>query len=373
MLTIVRPVPQALRCVLLVGDQTGADGALVFFASTVDDSLTMKTLPKPMPSEMTPEVRAMIDLRRSAEQRGHYEPLGRVLTFETAHGTIQFGTQLGEGTGPDLAICSSASLSEKDAADVVFRTMPEDRAELHKYCLLVLQAWLGLPTLRRNIQKDGQNVACPRCLHVCDVCDGTGKKQCEGLDCGGRGWVWGNWIDCPGPGCRGETGTFKGGCPECASSPIQGQVREKLVCPMCKGSKVMTCSGCRGTKKRSTGQVGGSLDWRVPACKACGGTGWKGELVAQDVGKFTNAILRCTFKTHNAVAGDYFALGPIYSFTVKDFNSNRLRIFDVTQDSGGDYLMLLVPASPRQKPQKAYLVGGVVQERMAGEAMTPLK
>ena len=159
--------------------------------------------------------------------------------------------------------------------------------------LLVLGAWTGLPALRRNTQ-----VPCAKCQHICDVCSGFGKKQCEGLDCGGRGWIGGKWISCPGPGCHAETGQYKEDCAKCLKSEVRGMVREQVVCPMCKGElgpngfTVMTCSGCRGTKKRSTGRVNGSLDWRLPVCKSCAGTGWKGEFVKQDVKKFTNAELQ---------------------------------------------------------------------------------
>ena len=64
----------------------------------------MTTAKNPKPSEMSPEVRAMLDLRHQAEQRGHFEPLGRLLSLDTGHGVIEFGTQQGEATGPDLAI-----------------------------------------------------------------------------------------------------------------------------------------------------------------------------------------------------------------------------------------------------------------------------
>jgi hypothetical protein len=296
----------------------------------------------------------LIDARHQAEQRGHFEPLGRVLSFETAHGVIQFGMELGEGTGPDLAV--------------------EDGG------LIVLGAWSGLPALCKPLTTPRldrnkrptytgetgslvsfdapgavavlDNVPCPKCRHACNICDGEGQKQCQGLNCGGRGWIPGNWISCPGPGCRADTGTFKGDCATCAHSPVRGLIQEEMVCPMCGGSKVMACEGCRGTKKISTGRLNGSLDYRLPACKACGGTGWKSQLVEQDLAKFTNAIL-----------GKYLALGPIYSFTVKDYSTMRPRTFEVSVDSAGDFLMLMVPASARQKPQKAYLVGGVVRER----------
>ena len=328
----------------------------------------MKTPAKPKPLEMSAEVKAMIDVRHSAEQRGHFEPLGRLLHLETAHGMIEFPTEQGEGTGPDLALCSPLQLSEKDARDVDFRMSEREKTEeLEKYGLLILGAWRGLPPLRRNLQKNGVNVPCPRCQHTCDICGGTGNKQCEGVDCGGRGWISGKWIDCPGPRCKADTGKYKADCVTCANSQVRGLMVKEVVCPMCKGSKVMTCSACRGTKKRSTGHVNGSLNWESPACKACGGTGWKGELVTQDLKKFTNALLLkidryATPVSKQISSGEFLALGPIHSFTLKDFTTLRLRMFDVSPDAHGDYLMLLVPKTPRGN-SRAYLVGGVVRER----------
>jgi hypothetical protein len=321
--------------------------------------MSMKTSSKLKPSEMSPEVRAMIDVRHQAEQRGHFEPLGRLVSLETAHGVIEFGTQQGEATGPDLA----SMFEERENGGV-------GRAD----ALLVLGAWTGLPELRRNSQ-----VPCAKCKHICDICEGFGKKQCEGLDCGGRGWIGGNWVSCPGPGCHAETGQYKDDCAKCLKSEVRGMVREQVVCPMCKGERgpngftVMTCSGCRGTKKRSTGRVNGSLDWRLPACKACAGTGWKGEFVKQDVNKFTNAELSAD--THKQKANvdkflrytSFLALGPIHSFILKDFGTRRIRSFEVSQDSAGDFLMLLVPKVVRGSRSKAYLVGGVVREVGSGE------
>lgn len=328
----------------------------------------------------------MVELRHQAEQRGHYEPLGRLMTMDTAHGVIEFPAERGEGTGPDLAEVTSTQdwpIGMKRDGD--------------GSVLIVLGAWAGLPPLRQSLKTPrldrhgkplftGENgrsvpegtpgavqvfdhVSCPKCLHVCEVCDGNGTKPCEGLNCGGRGWIGGNWKFCPGPGCREETGMYKPDCATCATSEIRGQVREQVVCPMCEGEKVMTCSGCRGTGKRSTGHVNGSLDWRLPPCSACGGTGFRGVCVKQDVAKFTNAQLDPLKWQDGKVwpAKTMLALGPIYAFTVNGFGLNRIRTFDVSRDSLGDFLMLLVPASPRTKPQKAYLVGGVVRERVAGQ------
>jgi len=295
---------------------------------------------------MSGEVRAMIDVRHQAEQRGHYEPLGRLLSLETGHGIIQFGSQQGELVGPDLAWGNVADAGSTELENT----------------LLVLGEWVGLPALRKNTA-----TPCSKCKHECDICAGTGKKQCEGLDCGGRGYTHGLWLPCPGPQCFKDTGHFKADCATCTESEIRGQIREHVECKMCKGTGIMVCSRCRGTKKFSTGRVNGSLDWRMPACKACAGTGFKGEFIKQDVAKFTNAELRCMFKSSKAMQMDMLALGPIHSFTVKDFNSGNFRVFDVNPDAAGDYLMLLVPKVQRRNA-RAYLVGGVVRER-SGQAV----
>src|SRR5271157_5307327 len=310
------------------------------------------------PTEMSGDVRQLIDERHQAEQRGHYEPLGRLLVLETAHGVIQFPIENGEGAGPDLAhsVCG------------------DDDCDANDNSLLVLGPWRGLPPLRRN-----STTPCPKCRHACDICDGSGKKVCEGLDCGGRGYVLGPLLLCPGPGCRKESGQYKPDCATCATSPVRGQIQEQLECPTCKGFRVnggvslMICSRCRGTGKFSTGRINGSLDWQLPKCKACDGTTFKGTWVAQDLAKFTNAALGIgvpkksgpRVKPTFVSSKQTLVLGPIHSFTVDAFGARRMRVFDVGQDSAGDYLQLLVPANGRQRPQKAYLVGGVVRERAA--------
>lgn len=309
------------------------------------------------PSPISSEVRSMVDLRHQAEQRGEFSPLGRLLSLDTSHGLIQFGTQQGECVGPDLG---QADFPPIDGQKISMATG-----------LLVLGAWEGLPSIRNNSQ-----TPCPKCVRICEVCAGSGKKQCEGLDCGGRGYTLGKWISCSGPGCHAETGQYKPNCVTCGKSDVKGMVREHAVCMMCKDFRVhpddtfssMTCSACRGVGKRSTGRVDGSLDYRLPTCKACAGTTWKGEFAAQDVAKFTNAILD-PLKWQDGKkwpTQTMLALGPIQMFTLKDFGSGRVRTFGVLPDSAGDYLMLLVPKVLRGHP-KAYLVGGVVRESGSGE------
>jgi hypothetical protein len=105
----------------------------------------------------------------------------------------------------------------------------------------------------------------------------------------------------------------------------------------------------------------------MPACKTCVGTGFKGEFVKQDVDKFTNAALWRPGVPNGRNPQKFLALGPIHSFTVKDFNSGNFRVFDVNPDAAGDYLMLLMPKVQRRNA-RAYLVGGVVRER-SGQAV----
>ena len=297
---------------------------------------------------MSSDLRTMVDLRHSAEQRGHFSPLGRLLSMVTQHGVIVWPSERGEGVGPDLAWL-----------DV---KVPENSRIEGGDFLMVLGAWAGLPALRKN-----SDVPCPKCRHACDICDGSGKKVCEGIGCGGRGTVPGAGEICPAMGCSKDSGKPNPVCDKCGGS---GWWVDLLTCPMCTGSGKMTCSRCRGTGKFSTGRVRGSLDPQLPRCKACDGTGRKGELVPQRLSKFTNAMLCRVLPYSRNVARSkktrmlcYLALGPIYNFAVQDFTTSKLRTFEVSPDDKGDLLFLLVPASSRQKPQKAYLVGGVVRER----------
>jgi hypothetical protein len=301
---------------------------------------------------MSPEVKAMIDVRHQAEQRGNFSPLGRLMYIDTAHGRIEFPAENGDGVGPDLAFLLRQTLLPSVADE-----MRESGIQVES-ALLVLGAWAGLPPLRRNSGKP-----CPKCRHDCDICDGSGKKQCEGFGCGGNGWIPGPWKLCPAPGCSAQLGKPNpSGCEVCRGA---GQIPEELPCRMCKGTKIMTCSRCRGTGKFSTGFINGSTDWRLPKCKACGGSSYQGTHQMQDVAKFTNAELVSLSRTSPSARPDtkkHLVLGPIYSLCVSDFESSRARVFDVGVDSAGDLLVLIVPANARQKPQKAYLVGGVIRE-----------
>lgn len=290
------------------------------------------------PSPISDEVRAMIDLRHSAEQRGNFSPLGRLLWLQTEHGTIQFPADLnGVVTGPDIGAAVVEKSSTPDGP-----ICPDTNA------LLVLGPWAGLPALRVNTSKP-----CPKCRHICDACAGSGKKLCE--LCGGKGWRPGKFLPCSGAGCNGETGNFKPDCGVCGGS---GQIVERVKCPMC-GAKakdaddftLMVCSKCKGTKKYSTGRKNGSVDWDGPKCPACLGQCTIGNWVPQNVKKFTNARL-----------GEFRVLGPIVSFMLRGYESGRGITFDASPDASNDLPVLLVPLRARGL-QKAYLVGGVVHER----------
>ena len=296
-------------------------------------------------------MREMVNVRHSAEQRGNFEPLGRLQWLNTEHGMIRFPAVNGEGCGPDLACVMMPTCVDWNT-------------------LCVLGLWEGLPPLRVNTTKP-----CPKCRHACDVCDGSGKKLCE--LCGGRSWIPGPWLPCPGPGCSKDTGNFKGDCVTCHGS---GQVPEQVKCKGCEGSTLQTCSRCIGTGKYSTGRVNGSVDWDIaPQCKACSGSTNVGEWRRQDEKRFVNAHLcygpelsnpRRQRPTALKNPRNYLVLGPIREFAIQDPRTSRTRIFDVGADAAGDLLVLLAPSRPTMKPQKAYLVGGVVREREVRTAVS---
>ena len=304
--------------------------------------------------EMTAEVREMLQVRHEAEQRGNYEPLGRLQWLRTEHGLIRFPAIDGELCGPDLACCMMP-LPGRDKPNYGDDPIQGTFADWNTLC--VLGEWQGLPPLRVNTTKP-----CPKCRHACDVCDGSGKKLCE--LCGGASWIAGNWLQCPGAGCSKETGNFK---PDCLTCRGTGQIREQNACTMCKGEmrngfSVTTCTRCAGTGKFSTGRAKGSINFDDAAkCKACDGSTFVGEWKRQDEKQFTNATLSPGGPL-GKIRAPYLVLGPIQQFAVQDPRSSRGRIFDVSPDSAGDLLVLLVPSRSVMK-QKAYLIGGLVRER----------
>jgi hypothetical protein len=314
----------------------------------------MTTLTKPTRSEVDSDLRGLIDLRRQAEQRGHFEPLGRLLYLKTAHGNILWPVEDGECIGPDVATVRGFDLNAT-TEDPLGTNRGDD-------CFILLGPWLPLPPVRAQSSKP-----CPKCLHVCDICGGEKIKQCEMVSCGGKGTVSGGPIPCPGKDCSAATGRINpAGCEVCHNA---GHIPEQRPCPMCKNTGKMVCPRCRGRGKISTGKVRGSVDWKADDCAACHGSGWKGAWKPQNVEKFINAKL----DPMRMRDGKKFpplpmwALGPIYEFGIEDPSSHQTRIFDVGTDSVGDYLMLLIPAGHKRQAipkAKAYLVGGVVRERV---------
>jgi hypothetical protein len=316
---------------------------------------------KPKPSEMSSDLRSMIDLRHQAEQRGHYEPLGRLLYLKTAHGVIRWPVENGEAMGPDVAVRVISVAANLHAKDVVMENVADWNA------LLLLGPWLPLPPVRVN-----SSTPCPKCRALCDICHGKGEKQCEQVGCGGAGHVAiPGQLPCDAPGCSKETGKINpNGCERCRNS---GAIPRLDECEMCHGSKVMTCPVCKGSKKVSTGKVGGSRDYKTEDCRHCHGTGWKAGWKNQDVEQFVNASL-VGERTEKRLRGNvnlisrehFLALGPIHAFAIEDSRSRLTRVFDVAQDASGDFLVLLIPAGHKRQAvskAKAYLVGGVVRER----------
>jgi hypothetical protein len=287
---------------------------------------------------MIPEVAEQIALRHSAEQRGNFSPIGRLLWLKFEQGVLGFRAD-GQGapSGPVVAGVIRAEIETE-----TFRAKwPDPNA------MLILGSWPGFPSLRRNTSK-----SCPKCLHACDGCQ-KGRKLCS--LCGGKGWIGGNWLPCPGPGCNKETGNFKGDCRTCNGT---GQVPEHNPCSMCDSTGKEFCPKCRGTGKYSTGKRGGSVDWDSPRCKACDGTTYVGKWAEQDLKKFTINRVSILKRPGNG----YFVLGPILAFGLRDCEDFRERVFVAEADDQGSELGLLVPASAEQRPQKAYLVGGFVRE-----------
>ena len=274
-----------------------------------------------------------------------FRALGRLLYLQTDHGKIDFPAHDGEYIGPDWRFSTDGEV------------LPISLDSIRNVgYLLVLGQWEGFPALRKQTTQP-----CSKCRHACDICDGSGKKQCEGFQCGGRGWVpdLTHLLSCSAAGCLAETGKAKLDCTLCGGA---GQIYEQKTCPMCLGTKLMTCARCSGTGKFSTGKINGAVDWNLPACKACDGTGLRGEMVRQDVAKFTNATLLIPKSVTHGRRKAFRVIGPIREFALMDFRSQRTRVFEVYPDAANDLLVLLVPRSPMQRPQKAYLVGGIVRE-----------
>jgi hypothetical protein len=317
----------------------------------------MATMTKPKPSDVASELRSMIEVRRQAEQRAHFEPIGRLLYLKTEHGNILWPVdqEHGECIGPDVASLVQSATHESGASG----------EWLDLQTLLLLGAWLPLPPIRTQSSKP-----CSKCLHVCEVCNGAKTKQCEQAGCGGRGKVAiDGQLPCDAPGCSAQTGSINPeGCAKCRNTGTMPRLDH---CAMCDGTGKMKCPRCRGRGQVATGKLRGSIDWKAKDCPACGGSGWKGAFKPQNAEKFRNAEVALPAPGKpNVTKVVFWALGPIYEMGIEDPQTHATRIFDVGRDSVGDYLMLLVPAPARGRTitkAKAYLVGGVVRERASGQ------
>ena len=181
-----------------------------------------------------------------------------------------------------------------------------------------------------------------------------------------RGAWHGRWemASVSGPNCSAETGKVNPACETCRGA---GQIAEQNPCPMCDNTGKMTCPRCKGSGKIATGYQGGRVPGfsseknRMvvpPQCAACQGTTWYDGFTEQEVEKFTNAVL-------TRDRSIYAVLGPIRSFVISDVATRHTRIFEVSPDAMGDLLVLLVPGAGIGVLRKAYLVGGVVREKMA--------
>lgn len=282
-------------------------------------------MPISKPAKMNPEVQTAMSERLEAHRRGKYQVIGSLSWVETAHGALRFPVHANKHSGPTIGYVTDA----------------EDKPDSQK--IIVLTPWEGVPDLQEKTEE-----FCAACLAVCHVCEGTGSKVCEGVGCGGSGWVP-VMLD---PGSK------------CLICGLEGHAGHK-VCPMCHGSGKMICSFCRGNKKYSTGIKGGQTDYMQPRCPECQGAQRHVIHKKQDLTPHVNALLPDPAK------GPIVAIGPIFSFAVDLIDERKLefgspiRVFDVRPDRAGDHLFLLL--DPSTSPQWPYLIGGLVIDRVRSE------
>lgn len=288
---------------------------------------------------LTPEVQAIVNRRHEAHRRGQYQVIGSISFLETAHGAMRFPVRENIPSGPTLAY----ALEDKGG-----------RLEVNEQELILLTEWKGLPDLREKLP----GTQCNACLRTCDVCSGGGRKVCEGVGCGGRGWRPGPLVDCKEPGCLEETGHFNPACQACKGN---GQLPEPVKCEMCDGTGEISCSRCRGTGKYSTGIVNAGTNFMDGRCKTCHGEQCQVKVTPQRVEHFVNAFLP------DPVRGPFVAIGPIFAIAIDltmekaiEYNT-PVRVFDVEPDALGDYLFLLMSSETR--PIWPYMIGGFLRER----------
>jgi hypothetical protein len=133
---------------------------------------------------------------------------------------------------------------------------------------------------------------CKDCAATCHICGGSGQHRCQGLHCGGLGYIKIAAHPCMARGCFGRTGVIRRGlylftlpwigrvsigsqpCKSCGGNAEV--VDQQAECTVCHGTKVQKCGNCHGSGVASTGFLGGALPGKVwlgevdpPRCPAC--------------------------------------------------------------------------------------------------------
>jgi hypothetical protein len=207
--------------------------------------------------------------------------------------------------------------------------------------LVVTSQWAGIPA-----KWDDTEEFCPACLSACDVCQASGKKVCEGYKCGGSGKIPLPMVSCPAAGCLAKTGKVKPHCAKCGGT---GMFVPKGDCQACAGTGVMTCSVCRGMKKRPTGIKDGSTNWRDAACVICKGSKFAHKEIPQPIEDFLDTRI-----------GSMVALGPIVRFAVESVGGEGSppQVYDVQPDTNGQHMVILLESE--QPGAGVFMIGGVL-------------
>ncbi len=263
--------------------------------------------------------------RADIVRRGDFKILGRIGRMETPRGVIQFP----HDSGPVIAFV----IERNDSGEAVRVSETE---------IVIVNAWQGLPNVRINTDKP-----CQECLAHCDVCvsngESTGRKTCE--RCGGRKKIAGPSVACDADGCTEKAGRFNPECTKCFGS---GMIVPLVDCPGCEGKGDQICPQCRGAKMYATGNQGGATDWRSPTCQHCRGTRFEGSEVQQIEADYTNWTGENNLR----------AIGPITRFVVEPVGGAGIppRMFDVDQDTGGNYMTLVLDSQ-----QRTCITGGILR------------
>jgi len=213
--------------------------------------------------------------------------------------------------------------------------------------LIVTTPWQGIPA-----RWDDTEEFCKACLSDCDICGATGKKLCEAYKCGGAGRVPIPSVICPGDDClNGGLGERNPQCDLCHGTGIFVGTQE---CKVCAGTGKAMCSVCRGTGKRPTGIRGGSTNYREPSCSECKGSKFAHREIPQEIAEFVNARI-----------GEMVALGPLVRFAVDSVGGEGTppKVYDVTPDSNGQYLAMLIEREDLESNPHMFMFGGVLTLR----------